>query len=305
MVCEKEIFQNFDEISIAEIFIKDRIKLNKAILSPFRDEKRASFSFYKHKMNGRLWWKDHSLGIHGNVVDLVKIMYGVDYKQALKIISENLHIPHSKISHSKRERIIENKYIVKKLKFGDFEYYKLYNIEKEFLDLYGIKEVFSIYNKNRGYYSYIKEGQICYGYQLSDKWKFNIPNSDNRFFGNMTKDLILGIENIDFNNKILIITKSIKDVILLKQIGFNSIAFQSELIIPNSDYLGSIINHYQKVYILFDNDSTGINASNIFANEYGVIPLTIPLKSKCKDITDISKMYGIEICKQLMKKLLK
>ena len=302
MVCEKEIFQNFDEISIAEIFIKDRIKLNKAILSPFRDEKRASFSFYKHKMNGRLWWKDHSLGIHGNVVDLVKIMYGVDYKEALKIISENLYIP-----YKKRETIenIEKEYTVKKIKFGDFEYYKLYNIEKEFLDLYGIKEVFSIYNKNRGYYSYIKEGQICYGYQLSDKWKFNIPNSDNRFFGNMTKDLILGIEHIDFNNKILIITKSIKDVILLKQIGFNSIAFQSELIIPNSDYLESIINHYQKVYILFDNDSTGINASNIFANEYGVIPLTIPLKSKCKDITDISKMYGIEICKQLMKKLLK
>ena len=61
----------------------------------------------------------------------------------------------------------------------------------------------------------------------------------------------------------LIITKSYKDYRVLKNQGLNVCWFQNEGQVPNRLILEELIKHKSKILVWFDNDTTGIGASNL------------------------------------------
>lgn len=304
---EKELLSYCGEINIAQHFIGKEIKIGSAMISPFRDETRPSFGFYWHRNNRKLWWKDHSLGIHGNVVDLVKHLFNTEYYIALNLIAKEFCFG---IEISEQKVKLHTEFFTKKIEYNViadnecFDYYFNYGLSEHTLKKFDIKHIVSVYNKSYSKYSYIRNNNYCYGYRANDKWKFNLINGHVRFFGNADKDTIQGLEQLEYKSDILIITKSIKDVMVLNQCGYESIAFQSEILTPSKEIVDFVYDKYSNVFLLYDNDSAGIKGSEIICNEYNFIPIFVPLTSKCKDISDVSKMYGINIAKKWLNRIL-
>jgi len=99
----------------------------------------------------------------------------------------------------------------------------------------------------------------------------------------------------------LIITKSLKDVMTLKEMEIESIAPQSELSTIPSAIIKKIQEHYKHIYILYDNDKTGIYGSNNLAK---TIPhskeIMVPINTQAKDISDLVKKIGIDKAKKCL-----
>ena len=103
----------------------------------------------------------------------------------------------------------------------------------------------------------------------------------------------------------LMITKSYKDYRVLRNLGVNVTWFQNEGSVPNN--LKKIINGYKDVIIFFDNDYTGLEASeklvNIIGNKAREIYLPIPLLEEgIKDASDMYLKKGVDELKLFLTK---
>ena len=124
-----------------------------------------------------------------------------------------------------------------------------------------------------------------------------------RFITNCNQNDIGNLQNIDFNLNYLIITKSHKDCRVLKNSNYkNTVYFSNEGQYPNNEELLKLVKSFPHIYIFFDNDSTGIKAainlknkiSNLCLNKVTLVYINSLYKAK--DISDLYKYYGKEIC---------
>src|SRR5690606_21693715 len=86
-------------------------------------------------------------------------------------------------------------------------------------------------------------------------------NERYKWLGNFKANDIGGVKTLPPKGDKLIITKGYKDYRVLKNYNFNSIWYQSEKIFPSIDVITSIINRFDEVIILFDNDKVGMQYS--------------------------------------------
>ena len=80
-----------------------------------------------------------------------------------------------------------------------------------------------------------------------DKWITNCDPQDIWFW-----------KDIDYSQHYLIITKSYKDARILKNLGYNVIAVQSESTYLPDNYTKYLASKFDKIFVLFDNDEEGI-----------------------------------------------
>ena len=125
----------------------------------------------------------------------------------------------------------------------------------------------------------------------------------NRFLSTCIKEDIMTKHLIDVTQ--LMITKSYKDYRVLRNLGVNVTWFQNEGSVPNN--LKKIINGYKDVIIFFDNDYTGLEASeklvDIIGNKAREIYLPIPLLEEgIKDASDMYLKKGVDELKLFLTK---
>lgn len=153
-----------------------------------------------------------------------------------------------------------------------------------------------------------KKGNIsthCYdlAYCFNDfpkgRKKLYFPNKEkhNRFITTCTKDDIGGLSSLVAFGRQLIITKSYKDWRVLKNQGKNTVWFQNEGAIPDISLLILLVKRFKEVIVFYDNDATGIKASQIVT---AIINSQFPGKAKSlwlpeklleKNISDPSDLY--------------
>ncbi len=112
----------------------------------------------------------------------------------------------------------------------------------------------------------------------------------------------------------LIITKSMKDVMVLHEMGYQAASPMAENVIPSEETMADLIDAYPKVYIFYDNDGEfhppkgisgkGKQAASRIANKYNLPMIFLPDEGP-KDISDYVKEFGIDRGKKIMKCLLK
>jgi hypothetical protein len=114
-----------------------------------------------------------------------------------------------------------------------------------------------------------------------------------KWITNCTKNHVGGMDKLPFSGDSLIITKSYKDWRVLTNQGLSCIWFQNEGMFPDKSLLESICMTFEKVIIWFDNDATGIKASDklcqmmTFHNDVRRTHLPVScLKYKIKDPAD-------------------
>ena len=280
-------------------------------VSPLRVDHKPTCSFYRGR---QLYFKDFATGECLSFENVVMKKYGCNYHEALKIIATDFGI----IDGSKPKIVTiqpifkkEKKTIIqieaKSFTKEELEWWEQFGITKNILTkyrVYSCKTVFlngrieSIYDSkcpSYGYYFGNEEGR--------ELWKIYYPYRKNfRFIGNIKTTTIQGYNQLPKKSKLLVITKSLKDCMVLYNLGIAAIAPQSETQFIQDNVLEVLKKRFKHIVLLFDNDQTGLEFTNKIKRKYKwITPMIIPLKYKAKDISDFYKAYGRDKTIELIK----
>ena len=134
-------------------------------------------------------------------------------------------------------------------------------------------------------------------------WKCYFPKRTSyRFLGNYPAKKLQGYDKLPKKGKLCVITKSLKDCMVLYNLGIAAIAPQSETQFIEDNVLEVLKKRFKHIVLLFDNDQTGIEFTNKIKRKYNwITPMIIPLKYNAKDISDFYKAYGRDKTIELIK----
>lgn len=282
----------------------------KLIKSPLRTDDKPTCAFYKNK-NGDLYFKDFATKDHLNFIGVVQEKFNCSYYKAVKIIANDFELVKFE-NLKKNEKIIEYSNNIMdssgsvaaiQITEQDFtedeiKWWMSYGITKKTLKkfrVYSCKNVFL----NGNYLTSNSNKDFVFGYykginsNKDELWRIYFPNRKTyRFLSNWDAKMIQGSKQLPKEGDLLVITKSLKDVMCLYEFGITAIAPNSETLFLTEAQLKKIKSKFKKVIVFYDNDLAGISNMNKIRKEFDVEYVYIPRKYKSKDISDFYKKYG-------------
>ena len=287
------------------------IKVGMIYNSPFRKDKNPSFGLYYSKRTGQLLFKDHGTGDCGNVIKFVSLFTGKDnYNDILQDIVERLKITNStKITSTKNyTKPTETVIGVVRQDFTetDNKFWSQFNIKPETLNKFGVSSI-KYYLCNGIVKGIYKDDNPMYAYKVYNNFKIYRPLGDKytKWRNNLTEYDIQGYEQLPQKGDTLIITKSMKDVMCLYEMGIPACSPSSESTFIPEIALEELKKRFKRILILFDRDVAGVKYLRKMSLKTGLEPLLINKKFKAKDISDAIKLNGFDKIKNWIYKELK
>jgi DNA primase len=287
-VSEYEIYKNYlgFEPVIGQIYA-----------SPLRNDTNPSFGIFKAR-NGSILYKDFGTNNTGDVFKLVKELCNFTYMhEAISEIYNSLIKGKSIKKITKKEIIPEKKSKKLGIKIMPFneegrKYWEQFGIDLITLKKFNVNQVKQVYI-NEEIKDRYKIGDPIFAYTVYDRLKIYKPLSkDFRFYTDCDSNYIQGWKQLDFKNDLLIITKSLKDVMLLYKLGYTSIAPNGEGYDFPKEMVNIIKKKFKKIILFYDKDKAGITNSVKLSIKYGFDYILIPNDYKEKDISDFYKEHG-------------
>lgn len=122
---------------------------------------------------------------------------------------------------------------------------------------------------------------------------------------------IQGFTQLPKKGKIVIITSSLKDAMVLHEIGYSAIAFNSEGIPTrneNGKFVENTISHlkerFDNVLLFLDNDEPGVNYAKKVSERFSITSVAIP-SNLPKDISDVAAKHNLKKARKLVNKLVR
>ena len=303
----KDLLDKLTDYDIYSYYV-GQFKIGKLFNSPLRsDDKNPSFAIFKG-MNGGLFFKDHGSGEGGNAIKFVKLYKNINTKDELE--RELLRIVR-KMNPNSGTAIRTYSYSVDsgptdigivRQPFTDVDkrYWKQFHISIDTLRKF---QVFSIkyFLCNRVVRGTYKETSPMYAYKVDDKFKIYRPLASKytKWRTNLTNRNVQGLSELPVEGgNLLIITKSLKDVMCLYEMGFNAIAASSETTFIPNDILDSLRHKWKHVIMLYDRDKTGMLESRKYSRQYKLDAVFVHKRFKAKDVSDAVKDNSYNDVKQ-------
>lgn len=291
-------------VSEEDIYLRyfGEFQLNKKYLCPFKHEKTPSFEF--KYINNRIKWVRY--GMYGDrsygALDFVMFLKNLTFLQALQVIFNDLYINNTTTNDFilKKETFTLTSSLKYDFNLLDYEmnYWKQYHFTKEDLKYWKVYSCTEYWiNGIKWHTSTIEDPMFVYLHS-EDSWTIYRPlakDKENKFRKyNITKHL-MGYDKLPEIGEILFITSSYKDVITLYKLGYNAVAPHSERNILDKSLVLELKSRFKYIYVAYDNDDTGVNASKGFTELYDLRYWNIP--KDCdgnKDPSDYSKCNGLD-----------
>ena len=289
----------------------------KLIRNTTRDDKNPTCGFYRNG-SGTLILHDFATGEYFNCFSYVMKAYHCDYHKALDIIASDFGLicrddrPVPTIRHVPTFKEEENKITYIQIEMGKFDEQDLkwwgsFGITEKTLNKFRVFPCKSVF-LNGNLVSQRAQHNLIYGYYFGKKdgieqWRIYFPKrKEMRFMGNVPTKTIQGYKQLPKEGKLLVITKSMKDVMLLYELGIPAIAPNSETQFVSDKMLEELRTRFKHIVLLYDNDLTGVTFTNKIRKAHpDLIPFLIPRKTLCKDLSDFYKTYGKLETKLLIK----
>ncbi len=306
------ILDKTTEYDIYSYYIGDKFDIGKIMNSPLREDKNPSFGIFKSNKYGNLLFKDQSTGKCGDCITFVSELFNISKREAtIRIISD---IENNNLSFSTEGVCVQEDYkststiiSVNKKPFckTDDNYWNQFYLFREDLrhfNVYPISEYWL--NEIVQPWSY-KWDNPGYAYEIYTKYKVYLPLADKRskWISNCGLYDIQGYEQLDGYGDLLIITKSLKDVMVLYKLGYQSIAPQGENHSIPEKVMSILKDRFTNIIVFYDNDKAGCAGAQKIADKFELKTIFIP-ENNPKDISDYIKEYGIDRSKELLKQLL-
>ena len=287
-------------------------KPGKLINSPLRpDDKIPSFAIFPSK-TGDLLFKDHGTGIAGNALKFIKLYKGIDTREELErellriVRKMNPMGGEAKAKSIKTVGLGLTDIGIVRQPFTEVDkaYWKQFHISIETLKLYNVFSIkyFLCNNIVRAIY---KEDSPMYAYKVYDKFKIYRPLAPKltKWRTNLTVRHVQGLEQLNLEGgNLLIITKSLKDVMCLHEMGFNAISAASETTFIPEDILRKLKKKWKHIVILYDRDAAGMQNARQYGKQYGLDAIFVHKKFKAKDVSDAVKVNGFLCVKEWLTK---
>lgn len=279
--------------------------------SPFRKDKNPSFGIFYSKRTKQLLFKDHGTGDCGNVIKFVSLYTGItNYNDILLDIVNKLKITSDTKLVSSKQYIASTETVIGVVRQDftaeDINYWSQFNICINTLKKFNVNSI-KYYLCNgivRGIY---KKENPMYAYKVYNNFKIYRPLADKytKWRNNLGQYDIQGFKQLPKTDNLLIITKSLKDVMCLYEMGISAISPASESTFIPDDVLDNLKKRFKHILICFDRDTSGIKYLRKISLKTGLKPLLVHKKWKAKDISDAVKLNGFENIKNWLYETIK
>jgi hypothetical protein len=285
------------------------LKYGRVVKSPFRDDLKPSFGIFRTHDDKTLY-KDLGTGEVGGAINFVSRLFNLGFKDAINKINADFNLgfmPYYTLNEIPKTKSIIQKVpnrpqkllisVFKRLwQDYDINYWKMFGLSLEELKM---SHTYPIKAFRIGEGRTILADKLAYSLDFYDDGdgimmrKIYQPFSKTmKWRTNLTPLVVDGIKELPQTDINLIITKSRKDRLVLKHFNLSSISTNSETSFIPEQVFYDFTKRFNKIHILFDNDKTGINNAEKFANKYNLNILTIPKYWKVKDIAEFRFKYG-------------
>jgi hypothetical protein len=258
-----------------------------------------SFGIFERKYgNGphEYMWKDQGIGLHGDIFDLVMIICKLSTRTEAKhqvLIDAGImngtsatrivdpvnvrHLGYSSISIMSRP-----------FSSRDLHYWDRIGVGKELLEWYKIKALRAYWLFDDQKAPRVPKG-MAFSYEIFGKYQLYFPYEEKRrkFRTDWTEICVPGYLQLQYNAPLLVITKSMKDVVSLRSFGYEAIAPRGENILLPRECIWKMQQKYRRIVVLFDND--GKHKGDEYPFEKVYVPR---LLKGDKDVTDFCCNHG-------------
>jgi hypothetical protein len=285
--------------------------------SPLRKDENptCTLTWINGKLLFRDWAEDQSLDCFGVVMK----KYNVGFYKAQEIVANDFDLIRNISDGSIQKRTSPVTYSigssstkqksnieVKTQPFtnDNIAYLKSYYITSDLCKKYNVVSPKYVWINGNIYY-YQKDNSnpaIAYYFGKDEfgnqKWKiYFYKDTTTRFITNTNR--INGWVQIPDKGSHLIITKSLKDVMVLDKLDIPAVAMQAESQTPYDYIIKELQQRFTDIISLFDYDKAGITRAEVLFEEFD-IPYFFIQDSKAKDISDYIKEYGYEQTKTFL-----
>lgn len=307
-ITKSYLLSHFSEETFMEYYLGVPVKKG-LFCSPLRRDNNPTCSFYRNR-SGELIFHDFSGAFYGNFVSVVMQKYGCTYHKALKLIAEDfglrkptskketVKIPNKSTSVFQDSGPADIRVEIKEFTERELKWWKEYGVTPEILKkfhVYSCKNIFL----NGELVNVSKNNNLMFGYYGGKKdklelWRIYFPGRKvYRFLTNWPAKKIQGFNQLPKEGKLLVITKSMKDVMCLSALNITAIAPNSENLFISDSVLQDLKTRFKYIIVVYDNDQAGIaNMRKIKKSHQDLLYYFIPRKYNAKDISDFYKMYG-------------
>lgn len=300
-----EVLAKISESDIAQRYLSIN-QVPCVINSPLREDSKPSFGIYSLDGN-RIYWKDFATQDSGGILDLLQKMWNTSLEETLRRILSDYKDVHKSINCKKLAKSIHSKPLslvrkseiqvkTRNWKPWDIEYWESYGISLKWLkyaEVYPISHIFCkkdgnqyIFTADKYAYVYVehKEGSTTY--------KVYQPfNTKGHKWSNKHDSSVISLwTKIPEKGDTLCLCSSLKDALCLwANTGIPAINPQGEGYGLSATALGELKRRYKNIYILYDNDKTGIEDGKKLAEKTGFTYIELPQFEGGKDISDLFK----------------
>ena len=277
--------------------------------SPFRKDKNPSFGIFQSKKTGKLLFKDHGNGECGDVIKFVELYTGLtNYNDVLnRIVSDMSITNNTKLKSIKKYESNETVIGVVRQDWTDIDinYWLQFGITLDTLNKFNVSSI-KYYLCNGIVKGIYKENNPMYAYKVYDHFKIYRPYADKytKWRNNLSETDIQGFQQLPSKGDLLIITKSLKDVMCLYEMGYYAISPSSESTFIPGKALNLLKKRFKRILLCFDRDKAGCKNMRKISLKTGLNGFLIHKKFKAKDISDAVKINGFENVKNWLKTVL-
>ncbi len=291
--------------------------------SPLRADNNPTCSFYRNK-SGDIVLKDFSGAFYGNFISVVMYKYNLTYYRALRQIATDFgYIKSPKYQKNPKPVTIstsefkESKEANIQVEIQDYskeelDWWMQFGVTEEILKKFRVFSCKTIFLNGNFFTSATKNSPI-FGYYRgkneneTELWRIYFPfhkRNGFKFLSNWRSFLLQGSKQLPKEGDLLVITKSMKDVMCLYSLGITAIAPISENLFLTESQFSKLKSRFKRIIVFYDNDLPGIHNMNKIRKSFDVKCVWIPRSYGAKDISDFYKMYGCEKTKELIQQCL-
>ena len=277
--------------------------------SPFREDKNPSFGIFRSRKTGKLLFKDHGNGQCGDVIKFVELYTGLtNYNDILKRIVADLSIKNNtKLKSTKEYEPTETVIGIVRQDWTDIDkqYWSQFGITLDTLNKFNVSSI-KYYLCNGIVKGIYKEDNPMFAYKVYDHFKIYRPLADKytKWRNNLSEADIQGFQQLPEKGELLIITKSLKDVMCLYEMGIPAVSPSSESTFIPDKALEVLKKRFKRILICFDRDNSGIKNMRKISLKTGLKCFLVHKKFRAKDISDAVKLNGFEVVKNWLKQYL-
>jgi hypothetical protein len=175
----------------------------------------------------------------------------------------------------------------------DEVYWNNYCIPLKVLNFYDVTPIAYTWRNGLIVHTSVPQSPV-YKYKFGEHFKIYAPYHKCKWLSKVPHTVYQGYEQLPKTGDKLIITKSLKDVMVWKVLGFWAIAPQSECDL-HEDLINTLKTRFKALFINFDNDATGIKYQQRNVAKFGLKEI---MTENYKDISDMilkEKIKNVEL----------